>query len=422
MYDLTTEPRWKGWQKFAFRFLFLFLGFFLLNYELVFVFLTFISFEKLSLIYEPFEKPLHWLDEHLYHTGYDPKLHQNLPGDNHYGVVFYITVIILFLLIAIIWSIIDRRKTNYNKLYYWFRVYIRYMVALIMLSYGMDKLIPIQMSYPDVTELLKPMGEQDLFSIAWNFVGISPGYEIFAGVSEIIGSLLLIFRRTYVFGALFMCPVLCNVIALNTFYNISVKLYSILLLVSVLFLLVPFVKKLIQFFVCHRSITLAETKYEFTAPWKRFILIAFGIAIVGGSIAGNISHDYASYRRHVANKKHQKLYNVDWFLAKDTIPPVMSDTLRWKRFALVYSHSAVIYDMKDKAAFYDYHIDSIKHLYTLHDNPDSSKWDVLHYSYPQKNKFELNGKWKGIDVQIMMEEIPIDSMSLNKEKLIFLQD
>ena len=63
MQDLNTEPQWKIWEKFTFRFLFLFLGFFLLNYELVSLFLTFYLFDEVSIIYKPFEKPLHWLDQ-----------------------------------------------------------------------------------------------------------------------------------------------------------------------------------------------------------------------------------------------------------------------------------------------------------------------------------------------------------------------
>jgi hypothetical protein len=422
MYDLNTEPQWKSWQKFAFRFLFLFLGFFLLNYELVLIFLTFNEFDKVSLIYDPLQKPLFWMDRHFYHTGYNPAIHENLPADNHYGVVFYVTAAILFLFISAFWSFVDRGKPNYQKLNYGFGIYIRYMTALVMLGYGIDKLIPTQMGYPDVTELLKPIGGQDLFSVAWNFVGASPGYEIFAGACEIIGSLLLVFRRTYVFGALFMCSVLCNVIAINVFYNISVKLYSTLTLICVLFLLVPYANTLIQFFFRNRTISLAENKWTFKETWKRYLFLAFGILLIGGTILVSILRGFKAYQRQIYNKQHQKLYGVSWFIAKDTLQPVLTDTVRWKKFALVTRKRAVVYNMKDSAAFYDFDKDSVKRIYRLHDNPDTSKWDELHYSYPLTNQLKLSGKWKGMDVQIMMEETPIDSMTLNKEKLVFLQD
>ena len=272
----NTIPRWKGWQKLAFRYFFLFLGFFLFNYEFVFIFLSVKNYEKIPVIYSIFQKPLFWIDKHLYHTGYDPAIHQDVPGDNHFGLVFYITAAILFLIITIIWSITDRKKSNYLRMNHWFGIYIRYMVAAIMLGYGIDKLIPIQMPFPDVTELSRPFGEQDLFSVIWNFVGASPGYERFAGSCEVIASLLLVFRRTYVFGALFMCTVLCNVVAINIFYNISVKLYSSLTLLSVLFLLIPHIHKLWQFFFQNQSVSLAEPAIEMNTSRKKYFWMTFG--------------------------------------------------------------------------------------------------------------------------------------------------
>ena len=110
------------------------------------------------------------------------------------------------------------------------------------------------------------------------------------------------------------------------------------------------------------------------------------------------------------------------FITKDTLQPLLTDTLRWKRFAFAYKNSAVIYNMQDKADFYDCDIDTIKQTYILHDNADTSTWHVLHYSYPQKNILQLSGIWKGSDVNILMKEKSIDSMNLNKERITFLQE
>ena len=422
MFTTDTAHPWKVWEKIVFRFLFLFLGFYLLNYELVFISFDFNFYDVLSKIYESVAQPLYWLDTHFYHTGYDPKFHQAVPGDNHFGVVFYFTVIIICILSVIAWSVIDRHKTQYNKLNYWFRLYVRYMVALIMFGYGIDKLIPVQMSYPGVTELLTPFGDQGLFSTVWNFIGASPGYEIFTGACEVIGSLLLIFRRTYVFGSLFMCTILCNVVALNIFYNIPVKLYSSLLLVCVLFLLLPYAYKLIQFFFYGRAVSLAEKHYKFERSWKKYLVIILGIGIPVAGVLNDLFHVNKRYQENQVISKRQKLYDVTYFVTSDTLPPLLTDTLRWKRFALAYKNSAVIYSMQDKADYYDCDIDTVKHTYTLHNDADTSTWKIFHYSNPQKNVLQLSGTWKGSDVNILMNEMSIDSITLNKERLIFLQD
>jgi hypothetical protein len=419
--DYPGEPIWKSWKKVVFRFFFLFLGFFLLNYEFVFFLITINQFNKAYSVYEFLEKPVSWLDKHIFHTGFNP-VPQDMPGDNHYGVVYYLTAFLLFFIVTIVWTISDKQRPNYTKLYFWFRVYIRYMVALIMLSYGIDKLIPIQMSYPDVTDLLSRLGDQDHFSLLWNFVGVSPGYEIFTGICEITASLLLIFRRTHIFGALAMCIVLCNVVALNIFYNISVKFYSSLLLVCVLLLFIPYAGRMFQFFFHNRNVTLADKEFVIKTPWKKCVLIGLAIIMVTGTIILNLISDVNAYRRVLTRRQKQKLYDVAWFKSKDTLPPLLSDTLRWKRFALFHKNSAAVYSMKDSASIYIYDADTLKHIYTLHDNPDSTKWDKLYYAFPQKNRMTLTGKWKGIEVQMMMDEIAIDSMTLIKDKIKFLQD
>ena len=149
-----------------------------------------------------------------------------------------------------------------------------------------------------------------------------------------------------------------------------------------------------------------------------------GVAIimVAGTILLTLIPDVKAYTRSLTRRKNQKLYDVAWFRCKDTLPPLLSDTLRWKRFALFHKNSAAVYSMKDNASIYDYDADTLKHIYTLHDNPDSTKWDKLHYIFPQKNKLVLTGTWKGIDVQMLMDEVPIDSMVLGKDKIKFLQD
>src|SRR5665213_823576 len=139
---MTTEnlsPRWKTWQKIIFRVLFLFLLFFTIDYlYVVFEFALAVNFkngfglyEYLSILHKPFS----WLDTHLYHIGYNPKKNSDLGPDYIFGVVLYISVLIFCLLATAVWSWLDRKRPSYNKLNYWFRVYLRYAVAIIMLFY-----------------------------------------------------------------------------------------------------------------------------------------------------------------------------------------------------------------------------------------------------------------------------------------------
>jgi hypothetical protein len=389
---------------------------------MVFLFPLFGEFEMVSKIYLPVTKPLHWLDKHIYHIGYDPNLHQPLPSDNHFGIVFYITVIIICLIIISVWSRIDRHKANYAHLDFRFRIFIRYVLALIVFSYGIDKLVPVQMRYPSVADLVTPMGDQNLFSMLWNFVGVSPGYEMFTGFFEVTASLLLIFPRTYIFGSLLMCTVLCNVVALNIFYNIPVIMYSFLLLVCVLYLLQPYSFKLFQFFFHGRSVSLTDSEHQPYRIRKSKFLYFLGYGLVFFLFISEIVHVTKIYSKDLVQARQDKLYDVIYFIQKDTLPPLTTDTIRWKRFVMTGSHSAVIFNMQDKPDYYQFDMDSIKHTISLHDSPDTNSWKIFTYDYPQKEHFEMTGKWKGNEVIIKMKEIAVDSMYLKKEKLMFYQE
>ena len=89
MIHSTSQNYWTGWQKIVFRFLFLFLGFFLFNYQVAFAFLMFQAYDKINAVYSTLKKPLQWMDKHFYHSGYDPQIHESFPGDNHFGYQVY---------------------------------------------------------------------------------------------------------------------------------------------------------------------------------------------------------------------------------------------------------------------------------------------------------------------------------------------
>src|SRR4029079_18987755 len=123
--NMRENTAWKIWQKIAFRFCFLFLGIStIVGWHLIIFFAIGIIVKKRAVdfagVYHFFSKPLHWFDRNFFHTGYDPKAHDAFPGDNHYGVAFYLTIFVLSIIGTIAWSLLDKKPENYKKLFYWF--------------------------------------------------------------------------------------------------------------------------------------------------------------------------------------------------------------------------------------------------------------------------------------------------------------
>ena len=219
-------------------------------------------------------KPLAWSDQHLFNIGYNPAKHAAFYGDGYFGWAMLPVLIIITVVGSIIWAIADRKRANYNKLHYWFRTYLAYYLFFGMIIYALEKIIPVQMPYPNVTTLITPLGDMGGFNLVWNFIGSRPAYGIFTGLCELAGSLLILSRRTRVFGSMFLATVLTNVVCFNFFYNVPVKLLCSTLLLADLFLMAPYIPKLIRFFYFLQPVSLAEKKYIFFAPWKNYLLIA----------------------------------------------------------------------------------------------------------------------------------------------------
>src|SRR5690242_20458864 len=74
-----------------------------------------------------------------------------------------IGLLTLAVLIAALWTAIDRRRTNYAFLNRWLRVYLRYFLATAMFSYAFIKVIPTQFGYLTPGELLRPLGQLSRF-------------------------------------------------------------------------------------------------------------------------------------------------------------------------------------------------------------------------------------------------------------------
>ena len=122
-------------------------------------------------------------------------------------------------------------------------------LSLIMLRYGFDKLFKAQFYLPEPNTLYTPLGLLDKDILYWSTMGTSRSYNVFMGLLELVPAVLLLFRKTRILGAAVLAGVLLNVVVVNFSFDISVKLYSLFLLLISLLLLLPAAGALWNFFV-----------------------------------------------------------------------------------------------------------------------------------------------------------------------------
>lgn len=204
----------------------------------------------------------------------------NGSGDQLYFFAEILCMFLVSVLGAIAWSLADRRRANHRELAEALRIYLRYLLAFTMLTYGMVKVLKSQFPEPSPVRLVTPLGQMSPMGLLWTFMGHSTAYTVFAGLAEVAGGALLLFRRTTTLGALVLVAVLANVALLNYAFDVPVKLFSSHLLLMAVILLAPDLRRLLDLLVRNRATRPADLGAPPVPPhWRRALPIAKGVVI-----------------------------------------------------------------------------------------------------------------------------------------------
>jgi len=259
-------------------------------------------------------------------------------GDSMYHYVQLLFVLLLALIIAVIWSIVDRRRDNYEKLNYWFIIWLRYAVAAIMFNYGFAKVFRVQFPPLSIEDLNKTFGDSSPMNLLWTFMGYSGPYTIFTGLGEVIGGLLLLFKRTQLLGALVVAIVMINVVMINLAYDVPVKLYSTHILIMAILIMTPDTSRLANLFILNKSANPKTLSPIYNTQRQKWIYAAgkgiFLIYIVSQPLFFNLNEMKAITEHFSKENPGHSIngqYDVETFvLNNDTLPALQQDTRRWK--------------------------------------------------------------------------------------------
>ena len=189
-----------------------------------------------------------WAGTYIFHVEYTIlSPYDGQHNDRAYTYLLYFSMAMIALSGTIIWSVSDRKRTNYQTLYYWLTAIIRYYLAFTLFLFALEKFFKMQFSDPGFYMLTERVGDLSPMSLAWAFFGYSYGYNIFMGIAE-SAALLLLFRRTTTFGAILTLITLANVMAVNFNYDVHAKMYPTALFVMAFSLLIPHLNRLFKFF------------------------------------------------------------------------------------------------------------------------------------------------------------------------------
>jgi hypothetical protein len=350
-----------------------------------------------------------WLGKHVLKLPYDIVHFTYGSGDTTYDYILVLCSFVIAVLTALVWSAVDRKSEGYPKLYYWLTVILRFYVGLMLINYGMIKIFKLQFPYPYLYRLLQPYGDSSPMGLAWTFLGFSKGYNYFMGVAEVAAGLLL-FRRTLTFGALLTMATAAHVMAINYFYDVPVKILSTALFVFSLFLASRDLKRLALFFFSGKPVALPAIQYPYAGNRKMNIArVTIKVLVIGFVVITNIVQGYQAEKQYGDRQPKTKLYgiyNVETFVVNgDTIPPIMTDTLRWKKLAINNLTQARIYHVNDSISRCFASFDTLQRQMTLKLASDTTLQYKLQYQQTDSIHFIVNGTVRNASLAIALKKV-----------------
>jgi len=408
----AIEETWTTTQRAAFRFAFAYLTLFLVGH-----FNGFLEdmpggarlaagYAKLTHTAVP------WVGAHVLRLDTPITVFTNGSGDTTFDWVQALCMLGVAAIAALAWGIADRSRRSYDTLHQWLRVAVRYSLALSMLSYGMVKVIKLQFPFPYPDRLLERFGDASPMGLLWTLMGYSRPYNVVTGAVEVAGGLLLFWKRTTPLGALLVAIGMVNVVALNFSYDVPVKLYSMHLLLLALFLLLPEMKRLAGVLILNR----ATEPVPLRPPVKSLALHRVGmgikaiivVAILGQTVTTALMAD-ASRGDRSPTPPLYGIYAVESFTRDgQAIPPLLTDSTRWRRVTYSRSNIVSIHMANDAIA-----------RFSGKDDPAAKTLELsalgtyrFTYTYADATHLTLSGVYMDAPVEVSLRKVPLTSFLL----------
>lgn len=400
MHDSTTPRDWSWRQKLAFRFALIYFVLYALPLPTS-VWTPLVAWVGTTLVGLPME---------LFHIG------PTGSGDTSFKVLRTATILVLAVLGSLLWSMVDRKRRHHRSLLWWLTVGARTYLAWVMIDYGFAKVFRLQFQDLRFERLLTPYGDSSPMGLVWTFMGASKAYTVFSGLGEVIGGVLVFFRRTMTLGALVVIAVMTNVLMLNLSYDIPVKLFSFHLLLLAVILAATDYRRLANVLVFNRDTKARTVASPLPRPWMRGAATAVSVLVMGYLIIGNVVEGTQAQAIYGAKRPKPPLYglyDVETVIADgEAVPPLLTDPDRWRHVIIEREGLISAWHMTGEKVYYGFQVDESDQSFVLTTSMDpltQSRWT---YEQPEPGRLVFEGELEGEMLRVEMKARPRDQFLL----------
>lgn len=393
--SVETVPQWALGTKIVFRFIF--------SYFLLYIYPRAVGslgagVEYKSPLKDMWYAVVPWVGTHVLHISGDYRQVANGSGDQLYDYVLLFCITVVALAVTLIWSVLDRKRPNYETLYQWFRVFMRMVVAVAMISYGSNKLFRMQFASPTLARYVDSYGRTAPMGLLWAMMGYSRAYSFFGGVGEMLGGLLLLFPRLASLGCMVTLGVMTNVLMLNFCYDVPRKIYCIHLIAFCMILLIPDMKKIGDFFLLNRKEQLTPPVPLFKDKMMNYGFVLLQVIIGVGALSICL---YSAYQDQLKNEAKvpdaiRGIWTVNDFVLNN-VPhaPLVTDAQRWHYIILDWKHEFVVQTMDGTQKKYYLDLDMNNKVLGVWVPPDKHRVGLMNFDYSSPNDVKFVGDVDG---------------------------
>jgi uncharacterized membrane protein YphA (DoxX/SURF4 family) len=277
-----------------------------------------------------------WVGRHVLHLARPIATAATGSGDRTFDYVQVLCMAALAALTALAWTALDRRPGRERALAEGLRIYLRYTLALILLTRGVGMLTGVRFPFPGIDRLQERLGDSSPLTLFSTFMGYSPLYAGFVGASEAISGLLLLFRRTTTLGALLALAMASHAAAFAFSYDVPEKLLSLHLLAMAGWLLAPDARRLVDGLLLDRPTRPPDLAPPFAGHWTRLGRLGLETLRVVYALVVIIAITRHDLHRRLERMRMPRppiygVWDVDELSRDGRVVPWSGDLARWRR-------------------------------------------------------------------------------------------
>jgi hypothetical protein len=210
--------------------------------------------------------------------------------------------------------------------------------------------------------------------------------------------------------------VMANIVAMNFAFDIPVKIFSTNLLILAGWIAWYDVKRIINVFFLNKLAAAAHLRMPLKTRWKKILQSSLKVIAITYAFYATLGSAIKASRQRGDDVEKPPLYGIydtQIFIKKgDTIPPLATDSARWKRMIINYADYVRIYTMTDSTQWMRLAVDTINKTVHFTSLRDSTQMFALHYNKPGKVDLQLQGSINNENITITFKQFDVNKFRL----------